>query len=55
MENGNDLEEEFLVDGAAGGIFALLWETMTELDQCPAQVARYLKKSLWMPLPRRKL
>ena len=32
VENGNDLEEEFLVDGAAGGIFALLWETMTELE-----------------------
>jgi len=29
-EDGDDLEEEFLVDKATGDGFALLWEAMTE-------------------------
>jgi len=31
-EDGDDLEEEFLVDKATGDRFALLWEAMTELE-----------------------
>ena len=29
-EDGDDLEEEFLVDGVAGAEFALFWEAMAE-------------------------
>jgi len=32
VEDRDDLEEGFLADEAAGDIFALLWETMTELE-----------------------
>jgi len=28
--DGDDLEARFLADEAAGGVFALLWEAMTE-------------------------
>ena len=28
--DGDDLEEEFLVDGVAGAEFALFWEAMAE-------------------------
>jgi len=28
----NGFEEGFLVDGTAGGIFALFWEAMAELE-----------------------
>jgi len=32
VEDRNDLEEEFLADGAAGDEFSLFWETMAELE-----------------------
>jgi len=32
MEDGDDLEEEFLVDGAAEGVFVLFWKAVTELE-----------------------
>ena len=30
--DGDDLEERFLMAEAAGGVYALLWEAMTELE-----------------------
>jgi len=32
VEDRDGFEEEFLADGAAGDIFALFWEAVTELE-----------------------